>query len=135
MQRARRLLALCLVLWLPLAWVGIAFAQDDDEEEEEEQVFPNDYRIPNKAAAGLNNLLTWPADPVISAIEGDEVFSSAWQPQVTGRILGFLAGSLLAPYRLVMGSFDFVTSPLAPVMPMVGPAPRFKLVPHYHPDE
>lgn len=132
-MRARLLLHLCLALGLVLAPAAKVLSQDD--EEEEERVFPDDYRVWNKAAVGLNQLITFPADPVMFAVEGDEVFSGAWQPQVTGRVLGLLAGCLQAPYRVLTGSFDFVTFPLAPILPIVSPVPRFEVIPHYHPEE
>jgi len=136
MRAILRLLALCLAFNAPLLLAGPGFAQEDDEEEEEEeQVYPDDYPRVNKLAAGVNGFLTWPADPVMFSIEGDEVFEEFWQPQVTGRIVGALAGLLQAPWRLTTGLFDALTSPLAPVMYMVSPVPRFKLIPFDHDDE
>ena len=134
MRAHLRLLALALVVTAPLANVAPALAQEDDEDEEE-AVYPDDYPRVNKLAAGCNAAITWPADPVMFAIEGDEVFEDLPQPKVTGRIVGTFAGLLQGVYRLVTGVFDIVTSPLATVMYMTSPEPRFKLIPHLHDDE
>ncbi len=131
MRAFLRPLTLALALAVPLAPAVPVLAQDDEEEE----VYPDDFPRQNKFAAGLNGFLTWPADPVMFAIEGDEVFEDVWQPKVTGRIVGALAGLLQAPYRLITGAYDMVTAPLAPVMYMVSPVPRFKLLTFDHDDE
>lgn len=124
MRAILRLFVVSLATTLALASATPAFAE-----------YPDDWPRANKAAAGLNDMLTAPADPVMFAIEGDEVFEEFWQPQVTGRMMGALVGLLQMPWRLVSGSFDLITSPLAPWMPMVSPAPRFHLIPHYHDNE
>ena len=133
MRAFLRPLALALALTVPLAPAAPVLAQD--EEEEEEEVYPDDFPRLNKFVAGLNGFVTWPADPVMFAIEGDEVFEEFWQPKVTGRIVGALAGLLQAPYRLITGAYDMVTAPLAPVMYMVSPVPRFKVLRFDHDDE
>ena len=133
MRAFLHLLSLALVSSLLLAPAAPVLAQD--AEEEEGSSYPDDWPRVNKLAAGFNNVLTWPADPVMFSIEGDDVFSEFWQPQVTGRIVGAFAGLLQAPWRLCSGMFDLISSPLAPVMYMVSPVPRFKLIPHYHDDE
>lgn len=132
MRANLRLLALVVVL--PLAHASPVLAQEEDEEEEE-AVYPDDYPRTNKFVSGVNSLMTWPADPVMFSIEGDEVFEDFWQPKVTGRIVGALAGLLQAPYRAVTGLFDMVTAPLAPVMYMTSPVPRFKVMIFDHDDE
>jgi hypothetical protein len=134
MRAVLRLLALALVFTVPLLQAGPVLAQDD-EEEEEESVYPDDWPRTNKLAAGFNNFITSPADPVMFSIEGDEVFAEFWQPQVTGRIVGAFAGLLQFPYRLITGAFDMLTAPLAPVMYMVSPVPRWTLIPSLHDDE
>lgn len=135
MRAILRLLALCLAVLAPLLLASSALAQDDEEEEEEESVYPDDWPRVNKLAAGVNSMITWPADPVMFAMEGDEVFEELPKPQVTGRIIGAIAGLLQAPWRLASGAFDALTSPLATVMYMVTPVPRFKLIPFDHDDE
>lgn len=133
MRAILRLLALTLAVTVSLVYAAPVLAQDD--EEEEEGGYPDDYPRTNKFVAGLNSAVTWPADPVMFSIEGDEVFSDFWQPQVTGRIVGAFAGLLQAPYRLVTGLLDMVTAPLAPVMYMTNPVPRFKIFVFYHDEE
>ena len=133
MRAALRLLALALAFTIPLAHAAPSLAQDDQEEEG--SVYPDDWLRVNKLAAGVNNMITWPADPVMFSIEGDQVFSDFWYPKVTGRMMGALAGLLVAPWRLITGTFDAVTSPLAPVMYMVSPVPRFKVMNFDHDDE
>jgi hypothetical protein len=135
MRAILRLLALALAFASPLLLAAPVLAQDDEEEEEEASTYPDDWPRVNKLAAGVNGVLTWPADPVMFSIEGDEVFADLWKPKVTGRIVGALAGLLQAPWRLATGLFDAVTSPLAPIMYMVSPVPRFTLIPYLHDDE
>ena len=133
MRAVLRLLVLGIAFTTPLAYAMPVLAQD--AEEEEASVYPDDWSRLNKLAAGTNNAITWPADPVMFCIEGDEVFSDFWYPQVTGRMMGAVVGLLEAPWRLITGLFDMATSPLAPIMPMVSPAPRFTLIPSLHDDE
>lgn len=125
----RWLTVLLLLLLLPVA--PYARADDDDEEEREptaiEQYF---IRAGNNAAAGLNGLVTFPADPVMLTVEGDEVFGSP----VSGRVLGFGAGIMQGIYRAVMGVSDIALA-IVPTMPMLSPVPRFKLLPFEHPEE
>lgn len=127
MRAILRLLAVTLAIAVPLAAASPVFAQDDDEIELDRY----DQRAMNKLAAGLNNMITAPADPVMFAIEGNEVFEDFWYPQVTGRMAGFLVGCFQMPYRLITGAFDFVTFPITPMI-MVSPAPRFHLIPNLH---
>ena len=133
MRAVLRLLALALAFTIPLAYAAPVLALDADEEEA--SVYPDDWPRVNKLAAGMNNVITWPADPVMFSIEGDQIFSDFWYPEVTGRMMGAVTGLLVAPWRLITGLFDVVTSPLATVMPMVSPEPFFTLIPSLHDDE
>ena len=131
MRAILRLLALALAVVAPLALAAPVLAQDDEQEIELERY---DQLAFNKLAAGLNNMITAPADPVMFAIEGDEVFSDFAYPQVTGRMMGFVVGCLEMPWRMITGLVDLVTFPITPMV-MTSPVPRFHLIPHLHDDE
>lgn len=127
----RRLLtALAVLPLLLLASAGFA-----EEEDEEPSVFVGYLRnTGNTIVGGFNGILTFPADPVAFAMEGDEVFSSLPKPSVTGRIVGVPAGLMQGLYRLMMGTCDVVLA-VVPAMPMLSPVPRYKLLPFEHEDE
>ena len=100
--------ALVIALVAMLA-VGVAQAQhfEDDDDEEQENAFVVWAKDGgNRMTVGLNGILTAPADPVMFAIEGDEVFESLPAPEYTGRAVGFCAGVFQMPYRMGMGTFD-----------------------------
>jgi hypothetical protein len=124
------LTALAVLPLLLLANAGFAYDEDD-----EPGVFGEYLRgVGRTYAAGANGIVTFPADTVGFAIEGDEVFESLPAPSVTGRIVGVPAGLLQGLYRAMMGVCDLVLAPI-PGVPMLSPVPRYKLWPFYHPDE
>lgn len=127
-MRRLALLPACLLLLLLLAH-GAA-AQDDDEEPSAVQEYFSETG--SRALAGINGMITWPADPVMFTVEGQEVFEGATPP--AGYPLGFLAGTLQGIYRLTMGTLDLVFAPLT-AMPVLGPLPRYKAFPFEHPNE
>ena len=89
----------------------------------------------NRALAGLNGLITWPADPVMRVVHVSEAFEDAPLAPVTGRFLGLGGGLLLGVYRLTMGVLDIVFQPV-PYMPMLSPVPRYKVIQGFvHDDE
>ena len=118
---------------LPLLLIASAgFAQDEDDEP---GVFVEYLRnTGNTFVGGFNGILTFPADPVGFAIEGDEVFSSLPGASVTGRIVGVPAGFFQALYRVTMGACDLVLAPV-PGVPMLSPVQRYRLWPFEHEDE
>jgi hypothetical protein len=127
----RRLVIALAVLPLLLV-AGVGFAEDEDDEP---GVFVEYLRgVGNTFVGGFNGILTFPADPVAFAIEGDEVFSSLPAPKVTGRIVGSEAGFLQGYYRAIMGVCDIAFA-VVPGVPMLSPVPRYKLLPFEHPDE
>ena len=127
--------ALGVVLVAMLA-ASVASAQhfEDDEEEGPHPVVAWAIDGSNRASVGFNGILTAPTDPVMFAIEGDEVFDSLPAPAYTGRAVGFLAGVVQMPYRLVMGTFD-VAFAWMPYLYMQSPAPRFTLFPWMEHDD
>ena len=124
---------LSLLVLLLLLFAAPAFAQEDEEEEEyeEESAFMGYLgRAGTNALGGMNGLITAPADPVAASIEPPEALGEG----VGGHLLGFGAGMLQMPYRVMMGGVD-VALALVPAMPMVGPLPRYKVIPYTHPEE
>lgn len=127
----RRLLTALAVLPLLLP-ASAGFADDEDDEP---GVFGEYLRgAGNTFLGGLNGIVTFPADPVAFAMEGDEVFESLPAPAVTGRIVGFPAGLLQGIYRVMTGTCDLAFA-LIPGVPMLSPVPRYKLLVFEHPDE
>ena len=111
-------------------------AYDEEEEEDEEPTAFQEYlsSMRNRSVAGLNGIITFPADTFAFTAEGPEVFAELPNPPVTGRVIGFGAGILQGIYRLVMGISDLALAPV-PYMPMLGPVPRYKFLPYEHEDE
>jgi len=128
----RRLVTALAVL--PLLLIASAGFADDDEDDEPSVFVEYLLNTGNDFLGGLNGILTFPADPVAFAIEGDEVFSELPAPGFTGRLVGFPAGLFQGLYRLVMGTCD-VALAVVPAMPMLSPVPRYKLLPFEHEDE
>lgn len=125
------------VLLVALLAAGVAGAQhfEDDEDAEETNAFVEWAQdAGNRSSVGLNGILTWPADPVIFAIDGDEVFEDLWASAYTGRFFGFLAGTFQMPYRILMGSFDLAFA-WVPTLYMQSPVPRYKLLPWIEHDD
>lgn len=116
-------------------------AEQDEAEEvlEEEEAEPGAFAAwrsgaSNRAKTGLNGMLTFPADPVALAADGDELFADAPGAVVTAPLLGFGTGMLQGFYRLFMGLSDVLFAPI-PQMPMLSPVPRHKLLDFQHDEE
>ena len=129
---------LVLTALLPLTFALPALAQVGEVEEYEEferGQWITELTEANRALAGLNGFITWPADPVMMVIHVSEAFEDAPLAPVTGRFLGLGGGLLLGVYRLTMGVLDIAFQPL-PFMPMLSPVPRYKVIPGFvHDDE
>lgn len=125
-----------VVLLIALLSGSLALAQEDDEEEDEPHPFTTwAIDMGNRSSVGLNGILTSPADPVMFALDGQDVFEKLPGSTYTGPVVGFLAGTCQMPYRILMGSFDLAFSWM-PFLYMQSPVPRFKLLPWaLHDDE
>lgn len=122
-------IALAVVLVAMLA-SSVASAQRFEEEEEEEKrawIVEHLSDATNRATVGWNGIFTSPADPVMFAMEGDDVFESLPASAFTGRFVGFLAGTFQMPYRVLMGTFDIAFA-WVPTLYMQSPVPRFTLL-------
>lgn len=129
MRRLALFVALLLLLGSP------ALAEETEGGYELKPIDEWALDLVNRTSLGVNGVLTCPADPVLFAVEGDDVFSSFWMPAVTGRFVGFFAGLFQMPYRAMTGAFD-VAFAWAPYLRPVSPVPRFKLLFWAeHPDE
>lgn len=111
-------------------------AYEEEEEEDEEPSAFQEYlsSMLNRSVGGLNGIITFPVDAFGFTAEGPEVFADLPYPAVTGRVVGFGAGTLLGIYRLLLGVSDLALAPV-PYMPMLGPVPRYKILPYQHDDE
>lgn len=118
----RRLLAATAIL--VLLTVAASAGADDDEEPLE---LPTAV---NNALAGLNGLATFPADPVMSAVDPPEDFDELWGAPVTSHAIGFFHGTILMVYRATMGLADIAFSPFW-VFPTLSPEGRYEIIPGY----
>ena len=131
MHRSGRRIAL-VISFAALASLAVpAFGQDDDwedwEDDEESGFSFAEYapEVKNRFLIGLNSLITWPADPVMTTLEPEKQYDRLpsalikW-PAAVGQ------GILLGVYRAVMGTLDIVFAPLTS-MKMLSPEPRFML--------
>ncbi len=84
--------------------------------------------VANTFLAGLNGMITWPADPVMLAIKPTDEMRAMPGGVVTGPVVGFFAGTLQGVFRLVMGTLDVALCPLS-FFPMFSIEPRYKLIP------
>ena len=74
--------------------------------------------------AGLLGVATFPADPVMMAIDPPEEFEVLPGSVVLGRIGGLVAGTLMGGYRLLTGVYDIALFPLW-IVPVMSPEPRW----------
>lgn len=107
-----------------------AEAPEEAAAEEPEGSFISRYgnHVRNTFLAGVNGVITWPADPVMLAVRPTEEMRSMPGGVVTGPVTGFFAGTLLGVYRLVTGSLDVALAPLS-FFPMFSPEPRYQVIP------
>jgi hypothetical protein len=106
------------------------------EEEEAEEGFFSRWgnHVRNTFLAGVNGVITWPADPVMLAVEPTEEMRDMPGGVVTGPVVGFFAGTLLGAYRLGTGALDMVLCPLS-FFPMFSPEPRYQVIPGWEHQE
>ena len=81
----------------------------------------------NNLLAGVNGLATFAADPVMGVVEPPEDFQDLPGAQVTGRIAGLGAGTVMCAYRGTMAMLDIVFFPFW-VFPTLSPEPRWELI-------
>ena len=80
----------------------------------------------NNFMAGLNGVITAPADPVMAVIEPPEDFEGLPAAAYTGRFLGFFVGVVQMIHRMGMGVVDIALTPLW-VMPTLSPEGRWDI--------
>ncbi len=131
-----RKLALWLAFLLASTLAMPALAEDGDDFDEEEMGPFAEYAstVGNRFLIGLNSVITFPADPVMSTIAPDEEFDELPWAVVTKWPVGFFQGSMLMLYRAYTGVLDLTFAPLTPVM-MLSPEPRYLLFPDAEHDE
>ena len=117
----RRLVAVTAILFV-LSAASPASAESDEPVELPTAV--------NNVLAGLNGLATFPADPVMSAIEPPDEFEDMWGAPVTSHTVGFFQGTFLMLYRLTMGVADIAFAPFW-VFPTLSPEGRYQIIPGY----
>lgn len=131
-QRPKR--ASCASAWVVRLGVAVLLAtllavpawSQDDEDEEPGEFAQYASRVQNRFLMGVNSLITWPADPVMGAVDPREEFDELPVAVVSKRIVGLLQGTLLGAYRAGTGALDVVFAPITP-MRMLSAEPRYQL--------
>jgi hypothetical protein len=83
----------------------------------------------NSFLAGLNGLLTFPADPVMDAISPSPQIKGL-PGKYTEHAVGFAGGICYGIYRAWLGAADVALAPLW-IFPTLSPKPHWDLVPFY----
>jgi len=84
----------------------------------------------NSLFAGINGLLTFPADPIVDVVEVPEDLQDLPLRDVTGRVIGLFVGSGVGLYRAFFAAADVALFPLW-VVPTLSPEARFEIIPFY----
>ena len=84
--------------------------------------------------AGINSMITAPADPIMSTVSPDTEFNKLPFASVTKWPVGFGQGSILMFYRATTGVLDILFAAATP-MRMLSPEPRYLLFPNAEHDE
>lgn len=112
---------------------GAAPSAPAAEEEPAEEAGPGYFarygnHVRTTFLAGVNGIITWPADPVMLAVRPTDEMRDMPGGVVTGRVIGFFAGTLQGVYRVVTGTLDVALCPLS-FFPMFSPEPRYQVIP------
>ena len=83
----------------------------------------------NSFFAGLNGILTFPADPVMDAIHPSEQIAGL-PGRYTENAVGFAGGICYGIYRAWLGTVDVALSPLW-IFPTLSPPAHWNLFPFY----
>ena len=124
-----RKLAAAAATLLVLTAAVAANAEPPPEPEPE----PEPLELPtalNNVLAGINGLLTAPADPLMSFVDPPSEFGRIWGAPETPHFLGFFQGVVVMPYRIVMGALDIAFAPFW-VFPTLSPEARYEIIPGY----
>jgi hypothetical protein len=87
----------------------------------------------NSLFAGINGLLTFPADPIIDVVKVSEDLQDLPLKEVTGRVIGVFLGSGVGLYRATFAAADVLLFPLW-VVPTLSPEAKFEIIPFYEVD-
>lgn len=101
----------------------VGFEQEDDSALAEWS-----KSVGNRYLMGLNSLITFPADPVMSTVQPAEELDELPLAPATRYPVGFVQGTMLSMYRASMGALDLLFAPLTP-MKMLSPEPRYMIFP------
>lgn len=82
----------------------------------------------NNLFAGINGILTFPADPIVMLVTPPEDWEELPAHTVTSRLLALPAGVLLGTYRASMAVFDIAFFPFW-AFPTMSPEARWGLIP------
>lgn len=82
----------------------------------------------NNLRAGVNSLITFPADPVMGVVSPPELIEDMPGFPVTGRVVGLFGGTLMGLYRAAGGVYDLVFFPFW-IIPTLSPPPRYEVIP------
>lgn len=123
-----RTLALWLAFLVVCAPALPILAQDDDSDEDSSAWSEYRDEIVNRNLMGLNSILTFPADPVMSTIHPDAEFEKLPLGKFVKWPIGLFQGILLMAYRAGNGVLDVAFAEITP-MKMLSPEPRYMIFP------
>ncbi len=84
----------------------------------------------NNLLAGINGLVTFPVDPVMSSVYPPEEFDELWGAPITSHMAGLFQGTLLMLFRATTGAVDIAFFPFW-VFPTLSPEARYEIIPGY----
>jgi hypothetical protein len=82
----------------------------------------------NNFLAGINGLITAPAEPIMQAVQPPETLRELPGGAVVSHPVGLVSGTLMCVYQAMMGALDVALTPFW-VMPTLSPEPRWQIVP------
>jgi hypothetical protein len=113
----------------PEAAAEAAPEEEATAEEAEDGAFAGyGKHVANTFLAGVNGIITWPADPVMLAMKPTDEMRALPGGVVTGPVTGFFAGTLQGVFRLFTGSLDVALAPFT-FFPMFSIEPRYQVIP------
>lgn len=85
-------------------------------------------KIYQNLIGAANNLLTFPAEPIMQVIEPPYDFEEMPAAAVTSRFMGFFSGTAMMIFRVTGAVYDIVVAPFY-IFPVLSPEPRWELIP------
>ncbi len=85
-------------------------------------------KIYQNLIGAANNLITFPAEPIMHIIEPPNDFEEMPGAVVTSRFMGLFSGTAMMIYRVTGAVYDIVVAPFY-IFPVLSPEPRWEIIP------